>query len=303
MELKFDNVCKNYGKKRALVDFSATLTEGVYALLGPNGAGKSTLMNMTADILRPTAGTITYNGESIYKLGDKFRAVLGFLPQSAGLYNSFSARSLLRYYGCLKGMDDKKAIEARIDELLELVNLTADASRKAGQYSGGMRQRLGIAVALLNDPKVLILDEPTAGLDPKERIRFRNIISKISFDRIVILATHIVSDVEYIAKDVLLLRQGQLIRDTDVSSLLAEMEGKVWDIKVLAAEVPSFMQKYKISNITKVSETEEEAEATNAENGLTALRVLSDERPSETATPVPASLEDVYLYYFGEVGI
>ena len=209
--LEFKNVTKKYGAKYALKGFTATLKNGVYGLLGPNGAGKTTLINILAGILPPTAGDVLCDGVSTQKLNLDFISRVGYLPQHPVFYKDFRAREFLHYMCAVKDIPKKEA-EKRTEELLEIVNLADEAEKKIGAYSGGMRQRPGIAQAMLNDPELLILDEPTSGLDPKERIRFRNIISKLSADRIVILATHIVSDIEYIANEVILLKKGELLR-------------------------------------------------------------------------------------------
>lgn len=283
MELQFHNVTKKYGKKLALDGFSLTLTEGVYALLGPNGAGKTTLMNCLTDRIRQTNGTILWNGEDTRKMGAKFRAKLGYLPQSFGLYPSFTAKQMMMYFSKLKNVRQATGETA---QLLELVNLTDDANRKVGSFSGGMLRRLGIAIALLGEPEVLVLDEPTAGLDPKERIRFRNLINKISGNRIVILATHIVSDVEAIAKEAVLLRTGKIILTGSLDTLINSINGKVW-LSCHASPDEALQNDFRISDINKT------------ENRVS-LRIVSDEKPFDNAVLTTPSLDDVYLYYFAE---
>ena len=285
MELEFKNVCKSYKSKQALTDFSVTLQEGVHALLGPNGAGKSTLMNILAGLLKQTSGSVTLDGTDTDKMGAAFREILGFMPQELGFYKSFSALETLKYYAALR---DVKNADKRIDELLSLVNLQEDKKRKVGTYSGGMKRRLGIALALLNDPKILILDEPTAGLDPKERMRFRNVISKVGFGKIVILATHIVSDIESISDDCLLLKEGRLIDKGSTDELCAKIEGKVWDIPMTEQQADEFLLTHSCANIIK-------------REGGVFVHTVSDEMPDKNASPAKAGLEDVYMKLFGEV--
>lgn len=225
MELRIEHLTKKYGQKVALRDFTYTFTPGIYGILGANGAGKSTLMNLITDNVKRNEGQILWNGTDILKLGKRFRAKLGYMPQQQGMYNDFSARAFLRYMAQIKEIPKKQADE-QIEKLLDVVNLREDAHKKVGGFSGGMRQRVLLAQALLGDPKILILDEPTAGLDPRERLRLRQYISDLAQDRIVFLTTHIVSDIESIADDVLLMKQGELVRHGAPEVLIASCGGK-----------------------------------------------------------------------------
>ena len=287
--LRIENLSKQYKEKWAVKEFSAELTEGVYALIGPNGSGKTTLMRMLANILKPTSGRVLFNDEDISLLNEKYRDRLGYLPQEFGVYPNFSAERFLHYFATLKGLEKNEAKD-KVDEVLHLVNLQDVRKKKTKTFSGGMKRRLGIAQALLNDPEILVVDEPTAGLDPKERIRFRNLLSDISDRRIVIFSTHIVSDIEYIAKEILLMEQGELKRHSDMDGLLKEMEGKVWEVIVEESELQRIQQQHKIGNILRQREGVQ-------------LRIISDEAPFPDATAIPPTLEDVYLYYFNEGGI
>ncbi len=289
MKLEIVNLNKTYkgGKVKALCDFSITLTPGVYGLLGPNGAGKSTLMNIITDNLKADSGKILYNKRDVKKLGKEFRSVLGYMPQQQGLYDDFTANRFLWYMSALKGLKRKEAKE-KITELLKTVNLTKSAHKKLGSFSGGMKQRVLIAQSLLNNPEILILDEPTAGLDPKERIRIRNFISEIAENKIVILATHVVSDIEFIAKEVILLKEGSLITCDTTENLLSQIDNIVYEVTVLSGEVEQLEQKYNVSNIFRRGDE-------------VIARVVSDSLPDELRkTKVRANLEDLYLFYFGE---
>lgn len=289
MKLEINNLNKTYksGKVKALNDFSATLTPGVYGLLGPNGAGKSTLMNIITDNLKADIGGIFYNGEDVQKLGKDFRSVLGYMPQQQGLYDDFTLNRFLWYMAALKGLR-KKETKLKITRLLETVNLTDSTHKKLGSFSGGMKQRALIAQALLNNPEILILDEPTAGLDPKERIRIRNFISEIAENKIVILATHVVSDIEFIAKEVMLLKQGKLLACDTTDNLLNRIEDMVYEVIVPYGEVEQFEKKYNVSNIFRSGDK-------------VIARVVSEDLPAELEKQiVRPNLEDLYLYFFGE---
>ena len=284
MELKIDRVTKNYGSKIACDRLSITLGRGVYGLLGANGAGKTTLMRMMCGILNPTSGTISYDGVDVSR--EEYRDILGYLPQDFGYYPEFTARDFMMYIAALKGIPKSKA-KIKTDELLEMVSLKNEAKKKIKTFSGGMKQRLGIAQALLNDPKILVLDEPTAGLDPKERVRFRNIISRMGADRIILLSTHIVSDIEHIADTILVMKNGQLIHEGSLEEIIEVIKGKVWECTVPQKTADEFTVKYPIINTR------------NAGDEIF-LRLVCDEKPCETAVNAEATLEDLYLYYFSE---
>ena len=282
MKLEIENVSKTYrGKVEALRNFSLEIGPGVLGLLGPNGAGKSTLMRILATITRPSAGRVLWNGTNIQHHPNTLRTVLGYLPQDFGIYPNLSAVEFLDYLAAVKGLDAASA-RKRIGELLELVNLADAARRPLGGFSGGMRQRVGIAQALLNDPQLLIVDEPTAGLDPEERVRFRNLLSELAGERIVILSTHIVSDVEAVATDIALIAQGQLVVHGVPEALLAGVSGRVWEVVVPSGELPALRQDHLVSS-------------TAHRNDGVHARVVADAAPRPEARALEPSLEDAYL--------
>ncbi len=284
MELIFDRVTKQYREKIAVDRVSLSLSQGVYGLLGANGAGKTTLMRMMCGVLRPDSGEIRYNGMDVGE--ELYRDVLGYLPQEFGYYPEFSAMDFLMYLASLKGIPRKKAKEKSL-ELLELADLSHVAKKKIKTFSGGMKQRLGIAQSLLNNPEVLVLDEPTAGLDPKERVKFRNMVSKLGNDRIVLLSTHIVPDVEYIADVILLMKDGAIIHKGSLEEIIQEISGKVWECTVDSQSAARLMGQYPALNIRKEKEG-------------TSLRLVCGQKPTESAVQAAAALEDLYLYYFSE---
>jgi ABC-type multidrug transport system ATPase subunit len=284
MKLSIEKTGKTYrGGVRGLDDFSLELGPGVLGLLGPNGAGKSTLMRILATITRPTAGRVTWNGVDIVKSPDALRAQLGYLPQDFGVYPNLSAQEFLEYIAAAKGIDGAAA-RRRIDELLLLVNLADVRKRALGGFSGGMRQRVGIAQALLNDPKLLIVDEPTAGLDPEERVRFRNLLSDLSGERIVILSTHIVSDVEAAATHIALINRGRLVLSASPESLMSRVEGRVWEWIVPSEELAVVKSRHRISSTQRRSD------------GVR-VRAVGESQPAPSAQPVTPNLEDAYLMY------
>lgn len=286
-ELKLIGVSKTYKDKKAVNDITATFGQGIYGLLGENGAGKTTLMRMICGLLKPSGGTLRCDGRDIIKLGGDYRRLLGYLPQDFGYYPDYSAWRFLMYMAALKALPEKTA-KKRAEELLALVNLTDVKDKKLKTFSGGMVKRIGIAQALLNEPEILILDEPTSGLDPKERVRFRNIISSLGRDRIIILSTHIVSDIGYIADRILMMRHGELAASGSVEELLSSVAGRVWECMVSPAEADRLNEIYTISNLKNGS-------------GGVLLRIISDEAPAADAHPAEPTLEDAYLYYLRSV--
>ncbi len=296
MKLQIASISKSYDKTLALDNFTATFEPGVYALLGPNGSGKSTLMNILTDNIKADSGKIIYTSndgteEDAKKMGVRFREKIGFMPQYPGLYPNFTVEMFMWYMAGLKGID-KSAAKEQIAEILAAVELDDSTSKKIGALSGGMKQRLALAQAALGEPEILILDEPTAGLDPKQRILIRNFISKISFNKIVIIATHVVSDVEYIAKRVIMLKKGCIADNASPRELVGKITGKVWSVPCNEDEVMTMQKKYRVTNISH-----------NEATGEIMLRILSDTMPCDRAVSVFPTLEDYYLYVFGETTI
>lgn len=285
MKLCFENIIKYYGKQCALDKFSAELTEGVYGLLGPNGSGKTTLISVLIGILEANQGKIILDGTDVKQLGTNYLDKVGYLCQYPIFYKNFRIHEFLEYVCALKDVP-KKQIKSRIEEVLEQVNLSDAYGKKIGALSGGMRQRLGIAQAIINRPDILVLDEPTAGLDPAERIRFRNIISKLSKDKIVLLATHIVSDIEYIAKEVLILKKGKLVMQGTPEKLCESLKGKVWQVMTTEEQMSDWVEAYNIGNIKRIEKD-------------FVLRIISENKPNGHMSDVEPCLEDVFLSTFG----
>lgn len=286
MELRFENVSKIFGEVHAVDHVTYTMSKGVYGLLGLNGAGKTTLMRMLCTVTSPTEGIITWNGNDIFKLGEKYRGKLGYLPQDFGYYPNLTVYDYLMYIASIKGLRPIAA-KSRGSELLEQVGLKKYKKRKMKTLSGGMLRRVGIAQAMLNDPQILVLDEPTAGLDPNERIRFRNLISELSEERLVLLSTHIVSDIEFIANEIIMMKDGRFCYTGTSEQLISSMDLRVWNCAVPKNEVNHYLEKYKVGNIKTTS-------------GGAELRILSKVPPTENAVREESTLEDAFLLYFGE---
>lgn len=286
MKLELDNLTKEFGGFVAVDHINLTMANGVYGLLGVNGAGKTTLMRMLCTLLKPTGGNIYCNGKDIFEMDGEYRNLLGYLPQDFGFYPEFTVNDYLLYIATIKGVRPVVA-RKRTNELISKVGLAKVANKKLKKLSGGMKRRAGIAQAMLNNPKILILDEPTAGLDPNERIRFRNLISELSEERLVLLSTHIVSDIEYIANEIFMMKDGAILNKGTLDEIISTMPEKVWNCPVPQQAVSSMTKEYKISNI-------------KSDNQCVDLRIISAEKPCETAICVRPSLEDVFLYYFGE---
>ena len=293
MTLTIQNITKSYGTNLALSGFTATLDAGIYALLGPNGSGKSTLMNILTDNLKADSGEITYSsdgrvGENVLDMGVRFREKLGFMPQYPGLYPNFTVERFMWYMAALKGLS-KAESQRQIPEILAAVELDDVPKRKIGALSGGMKQRLTLAQAVLGDPEILILDEPTAGLDPKQRIAIRNYISKIAFNKIVLIATHVVPDIEFIAKDIIMLKKGVIVDNAPPHELVKKIDGGVWIVPCAESEVQAMQDRFRVTNIARDEQT-----------GEVLLRVLSNTNPTERARTVAPTLEDYYLHVFGD---
>lgn len=289
MELSLNQITQQYGETAVLKDITFTLTPGVYGLLGANGAGKTTLFKIICGLLLPTAGTIQYNQQAIQTQGDYYRSHLGFLPQDFRYYPDFSGLKFMLYIAALKGLNSKAA-KNKCTELLSIVGLEDVKHKKIKTYSGGMKQRLGIAQAMINDPEILILDEPTVGLDPKERVHFRNLLASLATKKIVLLSTHIVSDVEYIADEILILKKGKLENRGTAQELLQEIKEAVWEVVVTKEQANELRQTYTISN------------QRHTNNGDILLRIVAKTKPLETALQVTPILEDLYLYHFRQEG-
>lgn len=285
MKLSFEHISKLYGDTVALQQIDLTLGSGVYGLLGPNGAGKTTLMRIMTDLLAPSTGRVLLDGQDIAVMGAAFRKKLGYLPQDFGVYPNFTAEQFLLYIARLKGLSKFEA-KRQTDGLLHMVGLEDKKQKKLKGFSGGQRQRVGIAQALLGDPEILVLDEPTAGLDPEERIRFRGIISALSQQKLVLLSTHIVSDLEAVANEIILLRKGVVLSMQKPASLLEQLNGQVWLVTVPAVDEAALTKQYTCSNVMHT-------------DGKSVIRLLSESVPRPDAVPTAPNMEDLYLYYFG----
>ncbi len=284
--LELKNVTKTYKHKNANENIDLKLESGVYGLLGPNGAGKSTLMKQMATITKPSSGKILYNNKDIESLDENYRELVGYLPQDFDAYKNFKAKDFLMYMAALKGMD-KNTSKKRVDELLKLVGLSEVSNKLVSKFSGGMKRRVGIAQALLNNPKVLILDEPTAGLDPQERTRFRNLLSQIGKDTIVILSTHIISDIESVAKETIMIKDGKVLLQGTHKQILEDMAGKVYTVTTTDESIVNEIQNnYKVVNINRGIED-------------TSIRFISENKPNyENIEITKQRFEDVYMFYF-----
>ena len=286
MTLHLESLTKVYKDKVALDDITFSFTPGIYGLLGPNGAGKSTMMNLITDNLTPTKGRVLLDEKSIDERGAGYRKLLGYMPQQQNVYPELSLRRFLYFMASLKGLS-KSAAEEDIRRYVKMVNLEDVLGKKLGAFSGGMKQRALIAQALIGNPGILILDEPTAGLDPKERIRVRNLISEVARDKIVIIATHVVTDIEFIAKEIVMLNGGKILRSGSPTELLKELDGKVWNIFVTDEELPSVNERYRVSNISRDDE------------GVIARIVADSYDGTWRKEAVRPNLEDLYLYLNG----
>lgn len=292
MKVLIKHINHSYGSVQALSDFTMDLTPGIYTLLGPNGSGKSTLINIITGNITASAGQILYQEderqpEDILKMGIRFREKLGFMPQYPGMYSDFTVERFMKYMSALKGITKHEANE-QITKILEQVELNDVRKRRIKTLSGGMKQRLALAQAVLGNPEILILDEPTAGLDPKQRISIRNFISEISLNKIVIIATHIVSDVEFIAKRVIMLRKGVVVDNASPNEMINKISGSVWKVICSESEIEKIQNNFRITNIGR-----------DDESGGAVLRIVSKKKPTETAVTISPTLEDYYLYIFG----
>lgn len=286
MRLTLERLSKQFKNRIAVENVNAELTEGIYGFLGANGAGKTTLMQMICGIVAPTSGEVKINGKNNIEMGEEFRNLLGYLPQEFGYTPGFTAEDFMLYIASVKGLDPRYA-RRRTRELMKLVSLEGDMKRKIRTFSGGMKRRLGIAQALLNDPKILIMDEPTAGLDPKERAYFRNVIAEMAQDKIIIISTHIVSDIEYISDQVIIMKKGRFILQGTTEELTAEAEGMVWSCRVPAREWMSFENSHTVANSRNLGDMVE-------------ARVISPNRPCADAEQTEPTLEDLYLKCFSD---
>lgn len=285
MQLEIKDLVKKYGNHTALNNINLTLTSGVYGLLGPNGAGKSTLMNLIADNVSRTSGKILCDGEEILKLGNSFRKMIGFMSQQQGFYDNMSAKAFILYMSSLKGIP-RKAAKLQADSLLKIVNLYDVRHKKMCEFSGGMKQRALLVQAMLGNPDILLLDEPTAGLDPKERIRIRNFISEIAEDKIVLISTHVVSDIEFISKEIILLKSGQLVSHDTSDNLTKQIEDKVYEVEIEREDLKCFQENYRVSNLYH-------------NNDKIIVRLVTDLPPeNHKIQSVTPTLEDLYLYVF-----
>lgn len=285
MELKIEHLCKQFKDKKAVDDASLTLTPGVWGLLGANGAGKTTLMRMIANVMTPTSGAVCYDGTDIRKMGETYRDIFGFLPQDFGYSRDFTVKDYLEYVAALKDVPAREATK-KINHLLEVLTLSDVKGKKIAKLSGGMKRRVGIAQAMLNDPKILVMDEPTAGLDPGERVRFRNFISEFAHDRIVLISTHIVSDIEYIATRNAIMKAGRIVDIGRADELVREIEGKVWTCTIPARDLASYEMRLRIIN------------QRSEDNGQLSIRYLSETPEISGAVTAQPRLEDLYLWYF-----
>lgn len=288
MEIKIENLYKSYRKKEALKGVSFGLKNGAYGLLGENGAGKSTLMRILASVDFPTKGQVLYDGTDVFALDEKYRGLIGYMPQDYSVYPSFTATDFLQYMGVLKGLN-KEELKTKIPEVLDFVNLSDVANKKVKSFSGGMKRRIGIAQAIINDPQILIFDEPTAGLDPKERIRFSNIISEMSKDKIVLLSTHIVSDIEAIASNLIIISDGNILKTGSIDELVRAVEGQVWEAIIDQEVYGGLTMERSVIHIKQLGKNVE-------------VRYVGDKYPNINSMSVEPTLEDYYMFVSGVPG-